>query len=238
MIEGVISFKGEGSGRRVGLFGGTFNPIHLGHLRGAEEVREHGGLDEVIFIPAALPPHKNTRHILEGHHRLEMVRLATKSNPHFSVSAVELERPGKSFSIDTLRYFREGYEDSFYFILGHDAFLEIETWKDYRSLFSLCHFIVMTGADLGVLPPDDQLPRVLVPDFRYAPEAPCWIHGSGHTLRFQEIHFLDISSTRIRDLLEKGQSAKYLMEAEVEGYIERNRLYRKGAGTGILDGGV
>ncbi len=208
--------------RRIGLFGGTFNPIHLGHLRGAEEVREQGGLDEVIFIPAALPPHKNTSHIVDGRHRLEMARLATKSNPHFSVSAVELERPGKSFSIDTLRYFRETYEDDLHFIVGQDAFLEIETWKDYQSLFSLSHFIVMTGVGLG----GDQLPRALVQDFRYAPEARYWIHRSDNTLRFQEIHFLDISSTRIRALLERGRSAKYLVEAEVEAYIERNGLYR------------
>ena len=212
--------------RKIGLFGGTFNPIHLGHLRGAEEVRELCGLHEVIFIPAAVPPHKNTRHILEGRHRLEMVKLATQGNPHFSASAVDLERPGKSFSIDTLRYFRERYEDSFFFILGRDAFLEIETWKDYEDLFSLCHFIVMTGGGIGGPPQGDQLPEVLVPSFRYAPESRCWVHRSGHTLLFQKIHFLDISSTRIRDLLEKGQSAKYLMEAGVEGYIERNRLYR------------
>ena len=163
-----------------------------------------------------------------------MVKLATQSNVHFSASAVELERPGKSFSIDTLRYFRERYEDSFFFILGRDAFLEIETWKEYENLFSLCHFIVMTGIVIERRPQSDQLPEVLVPSFRYAPEARCWIHRSGHTLRFQEIHFLDISSTRIRELLEKGQSAKYLMEAEVEGYIERNGLYRRGPGKGDL----
>ena len=216
--------------RKIGLFGGTFNPIHLGHLRGAEEVRERCGLHEVIFIPAAFPPHKTTSPILEGPHRLEMVKLATQNNPRFSASAVELERPGKSFSIDTLRYFRERYEDSFYFILGQDAFLEIETWKEYESLFSLCHFVVMARAGSEKRPRRDQLPKALLPSFQYAPGDRCWVHRSGQTLRFQEIHFLDISSTRIRGLLEKGQSAKYLMEAQVEGYIERNGLYRKKPG--------
>jgi nicotinate-nucleotide adenylyltransferase len=212
--------------RKIGLFGGTFNPIHLGHLRGAEEIRELCGLDEVIFIPAASPPHKSPTHIVESRHRLEMVRLATQGNPHFSASAVELERPGKSFSIDTLRYFRERSEDAFFFILGRDAFLEIETWKDYQSLFSLSHFIVMIGGGMGGASLSDQLPKVLVPSFRDAPESQSWIHRSGHTLRFQEIHFLDISSTRIRELLGKGRSAKYLVEAGVEGYIEQNGLYR------------
>jgi nicotinate-nucleotide adenylyltransferase len=213
--------------KKIGLFGGTFNPIHLGHLRGAEEVRERCELHEVIFIPAAFPPHKNTKPILEGRHRLEMVRLATQGNPRFSASAVELERPGKSFSIDTLRYFRERYEDSFYFILGRDAFLEIETWKDYQDLFSLCHFIVMTGDGVGGASPEDPLPKALARSFRYDSEARCWVHRSGQTLLFQKIHFLDISSSRIRQLLEKGQSAKYLMEAGVEDYIARNGLYRQ-----------
>jgi nicotinate-nucleotide adenylyltransferase len=216
--------------RKVGLFGGTFNPIHVGHLRGAEEVRQLCGLGEVIFIPAATPPHKSTRHILEGRHRLEMVRLATQGNPYFSSSAVELERPGKSFSIDTVRYFRERYEDSIFFILGRDAFLEIETWKEYQELFSLCHFIVMIEAGMEGRLMSDQLPETLAPSFHDAPGMGCWIHRSGHTLRFQEIHFLDISSTRIRDLLGKGLSAKYLLEAGVESYIERNGLYRQEPG--------
>jgi nicotinate-nucleotide adenylyltransferase len=212
--------------RKIGLFGGTFNPIHLGHLRGAEEVRELCGLHEVIFIPAASPPHKDTRHIVEGRHRLEMAKLATRGNPHFSTSAVELERSGKSFSIDTLRYFRERYDDSFFFILGREAFLEIETWKDYQDLFSLSHFIVMTGEGLGGPPPGDPFPKTVASYFHDAPGTGCWIHRSGLTLRFQEIHFLDISSTRIRELLGRGLSAKYLLEAGVESYIERNGLYR------------
>jgi len=110
--------------RRIGLFGGTFNPIHLGHLRGAEEIREAFGLQEVIFIPAALPPHKMTEEMIQARHRLEMVKRATRKNSQFSASDVELKRPGKSYSVDTIRYFREKFEDSLYFILE-----EMPSWK-------------------------------------------------------------------------------------------------------------
>jgi nicotinate-nucleotide adenylyltransferase len=210
---------------RVGLFGGTFNPIHLGHLRGAEEIREAFGLQEVIFIPAALPPHKMTEGIIQAHHRLEMVNRAIRKNSQFSASDVELKRPGKSYSIDTIRYFREKFEDSLYFILGRDAFVEIETWKDFQNLFSLCNFIIMVRPGLMQAFP---LPGALAPAFRYDQEAPGWVHGSGNVVFLKEINFLDISSTKVRELVEKGGSIKYLVPPEVEAYIEKHRLYRGG----------
>jgi nicotinate-nucleotide adenylyltransferase len=209
------------------LFGGTFNPIHLGHLRGAEEIREVFNLEEVIFIPSSIPPHKVTEKVIEGKHRLEMVRLAASNNPHFSTSDIELSRPGKSYSIDTIQYFREGYQGALFFILGRDAFVEIETWKEFQNLFSLSHFIVMArpGSQQNTLV--SPLPEALVPNFRYHPEERAWIHLSGHMLYFKEISFLDISSTKIRELIEKGRSARYLIPTDVEAYIQRNGLYRK-----------
>jgi len=219
--------KGIGEGRRIGLFGGTFNPIHWGHLRGGEEIREAFGLQKVVFIPAAIPPHKVTEKVIEARHRLEMVKLAIMTNPSFSVSNVELERPGKSYSIDTLQYFRERKEDSLFFILGRDAFVEIETWKDFQRLFFLSNFIVMTRSGFGKTPLHSQLPETLVSIFRYDQEVKAWIHTSGHTLHFKEITFLDISSTKIRKLLEKGESVKYLISAEVEAYAKEYGLYRK-----------
>jgi nicotinate-nucleotide adenylyltransferase len=209
------------------LFGGTFNPIHLGHLRGAEEIWQAFQLDEVIFIPSSIPPHKATEKVTEAKHRLEMVKLATSSNPHFSTSDLELSRPGRSFSIDTIRFFRERQEDAFFFILGGDAFVEIETWKDFRSLFSLCHFIVM-------VPPGSQkdissspFPETLVPDFRFDPGERAWVHLAGHRVYFKNISFLDISSTKVRELIEKGETVRYLVPAEVDAYIEKYGLYRK-----------
>ncbi len=213
--------------KKVGLFGGTFNPIHLGHLRGGEEIRDLFGLDQVIFIPSAHPPHKAAEDVVDPLSRLEMVKLATSSNPFFSVSDVELQRSGESYSVDTLDYFRERGSDTFFFIVGTDAFLEIETWKEYRKLFSLCNFIVMTRPGSGDHAASTRLPKGLISMFHSEPGGGFWRHESGHTLRFSEIVFLDISSTRIRDLLKKGRSVKYLVPSEVEDYIERHGLYRR-----------
>ncbi|MGA2517197.1 MAG: nicotinate-nucleotide adenylyltransferase [Thermodesulfobacteriota bacterium] len=211
----------------MGLFGGTFNPIHLGHLRGAEEICEAFQLEEVVFIPSSVPPHKASEKMIEAEHRLEMVRLATRSNPHFSTSDVELSRPGKSYSIDTIRFFRERGLDALFFILGSDAFVEIETWKECQTLFSLCDFIVMTRPGSQKNSFSSPVPEALIPSFRYAPRENAWIHLSGHLLYFKEISFLDISSTKVRELIEKRRSARYLIPAEVEAYVQKLGLYRR-----------
>jgi len=156
-----------------------------------------------------------------------MVRLATSNNPHFSTSDIELSRPGKSYSIDTLRYFLERQQKAPYFILGRDAFVEIETWKEFQNLFSICHFIVMTrpGSQKDTL--SLQPPKALIQNFRYDHQEKAWIHNSGHHLYFKEILFLDISSTKIRELIEKKGSVRYLIPTEVEVYIQKHGLYRK-----------
>ena len=137
---------------KIGLFGGTFDPIHWGHLRSAEEVREAFRLDKVLFIPAAVSPLKRKVGTTPALDRLAMVRCAIAGNPAFAVSDVELCRPGKSFSIDTLRYFRRRRpKDSLYFILGIDAFREIGMWKDFQDLFPLSHFIITSRPDCGEL---------------------------------------------------------------------------------------
>ena len=222
-----MEIKKEIPERRIGLFGGTFNPIHFGHLRGAEEIREIFSLSEVLFIPAAIPPHKVVEEVVEARHRLEMVRLGTASNPSFSTTDIELIRPGKSYSIDTIRYFREKNQDDLFFILGRDAFVEIETWKEFEQLFSLCNFIVMTRPGFQKTPSNAQLPKALVPVFRYGQEVEGWIHPSGHTLHFKEITYLDISSTKVRELIERGESVRYLIPAEVEAYVQQQGLYHK-----------
>jgi nicotinate-nucleotide adenylyltransferase len=167
-----------------------------------------------------------TEKVVEAKHRLEMVRLATSKNPYFSASDLELSRSGKSYTIDTLRFFRERFPDPPFFILGRDAFVEIETWKEFHNLFSFCHFIVMArpGSQKNATPP--LLPDALVPHFRYNPEEKTWIHLSGHRLYFKEISFLDISSTKVRELIEKGESVRYLIPDEIEAYIQKLGLYR------------
>ena len=130
---------------RLGLFGGTFNPMHYGHLRSAEEVCEVLGLTRLWFIPAGHPPHKTTRGITPFEMRLEMSRLAVGDHPVMSVSDLEGRRPGRSYSIETLRQIRQevGPAWELYFILGLDAILEIATWKDYKDLFTLSDFVVL-----------------------------------------------------------------------------------------------
>jgi nicotinate-nucleotide adenylyltransferase len=216
--------------KRVGLLGGTFNPVHLGHLRGAEEVREAFGLEEVIFIPAAVPPHKKAEGIADARHRLEMVKLAIRSNPFFSVSSMELERSGPSFTVDTIRHFREREPGAYYFILGEDAFAEIETWRAYRDLFSLAHFVVMTRPGACRSTGRSPLPASLSADFRWDPDQGAWLHGSGQGLWFQEITLLDISATRIREGLDHGTSVKYLLPEEVIDYAQEHGLYRRDGG--------
>ena len=160
-------------------------------------------------------------------HRLEMVRLATATNPLFFTSDIELKRPGRSYSVDTIRHFRDRQEGTLFFILGADAFAEIETWKEFRHLFSLCHFIVMTQPGFEQTSFAGQLPASLLEDFRYNSKRREWIHVSGYTLSFKEISYLDISSTRIRELIRKGESIRYLVPPEVEAYIQAHGLYRK-----------
>lgn len=222
----------KGKEKKVGLFGGTFNPIHLGHLRGAEEIREAFHLDEIVFIPSALPPHKAAEEIIDAKHRLEMVKLAIASNPYFSISDIELSRPGKSYTIDTLRYFRARCEDTLFFILGGDAFVEIETWKEFQNLFTLCHFIVMARPGFWKTPVAAQLPGSLTSAFQYDLETKVWVHLSGYHLKFREISFLDISSTKVRELVESGESVRYLIPSETEAYILEHGLYRKKGGPG------
>lgn len=220
-----IKKQSKAGEKGVGLFGGTFNPIHFGHLRGVEEIRESFGLREVIFIPAAMPPHKAAASVLEARHRLEMVKRATYSNPYFSTTDIELQRHGKSYSIDTIRYLLGKYTEDLYFILGGDAFGEIETWKEFQQLFSLCNFIVMIRPESQTTLLNGQLQQTLMSVFRYEPEIKAWTHASGHTLYFKEIAYLDISSTQIRELIGKGRSVRYLIPAEVEAYIAQHKLY-------------
>ena len=227
--------RDKGSLRGVGLFGGTFNPVHIGHLRGAEEIRNSFGLEKVLFIPAAVPPHKRAEGLMDARHRLRMVELATASNPHFAASDIELSRRGKSFSVDTIRYFLNRENRPLFFILGQDAFEEIETWKEYALLFALCNFIVTVRSGVS-RKASGALPAGLSAAFRYEAEAQVWIHQSGHTLRFQEISNLDISSTVVRRLVAEGGSAKYLVPSEVEGYIVQHGLYGSGPRRGGTSG--
>ena len=131
---------------RLGILGGTFDPIHLGHLRAAEEIRERFELTQVLFVPAARPPHKEAGHLIDPTHRLRMTELATNENNAFAVSTIEIDTPGPSYSIDTLGTLQAklGPKSDLYFIIGADAFMEIHTWKDVEGLLQATNFVVMS----------------------------------------------------------------------------------------------
>ena len=213
---------------RIGIFGGTFNPIHLGHLRAAEEIRERFDLERVIFIAAAVPPHKEVESGITGEHRMEMVRAAISGNPYFSPSDIELKRPGKSYSIGTIQFLKERYgsDSDMFFILGMDAFLEIGTWKSFQELFSLCHFIVMTRPGFDKPFSATILPPEIADAFVYDEGGDRFIHRDGYSIYLQGVTFLDISSTKIREEVRKGRSVRYLLPPEVERYIKRHHFYR------------
>lgn len=209
---------------RIGILGGTFNPIHLGHLRSAEEVREAQQLDRVLFIPSAAPPHKRRQRLVSAPHRLAMTRLAVAGNPYFKVSTIEMERPGHSYSVDTLRALHARMPGAaFSFIMGADAFGEIETWKEYEGIFSLCDLVVTSRPPQDNTPLIDALPVAVRTQFCYRNNA--LEHRTGNRVIFQRISDLDISASSIRRRLARGLSIRYLVPAPVERYIARHGLY-------------
>ncbi|MFH1625035.1 MAG: nicotinate-nucleotide adenylyltransferase [Pseudomonadota bacterium] len=213
---------------RVGLFGGTFNPIHLGHLRAAEEIRESFELQQVIFIPSAIPPHKEAKKIVSPLHRIEMVNLAIKGNRSFSASDIEIKRSGKSYSIETVDHITRihGWGLNSFFIMGIDAFRDITTWKDYIDLFSSCNFVIMTRPRYNEINLEDVLPPEVVRDFRYVRPEDRFVHISNSSLYFRHITHLDISSSIIRKRIKENRSVQYLIPDEVLEYIKLHGLYK------------
>ena len=218
---------------RIGILGGTFNPVHSGHLRIAEEVREALSLDKIIFIPCYIPPHKDEKGIASADARMHMLELAVSDNPFFETSDMELKRGGKSYSIETLTSLRDDYRDSdqLLFIIGMDSYIEIGIWKDYGELFSLADFAVVRRPlaldEKEELSPVELLPVDIRDEFCYDPQKKIAAHRSGRLTYFLETTMLDISSTRLRDCLARGKSVKYLIPAEVEEFIKEKLIYKQ-----------
>lgn len=197
--------------QRIGIMGGTFDPIHYGHLLMAEEARQAFALDQVVFVPNGRPAHKKAYLVSSSEDRFAMTLLATESNPYFTCSRIELDRPGPSYTIDTLRAYRALHPDldALYFITGADAVLEILSWHEYDKLADECRFIAVTRPGFVL----DRLEEMLDADFL-------------HQISFLSIPGLEISSTDLRRRVREGRSVKYLTPEAVEGYIEQNGLYR------------
>lgn len=197
--------------KSIGILGGTFDPIHHGHLIVAERAREEFFLDKIILVPSALPPHKKVEQVLDSKHRLKMVELAIQNNSKIELSDIEMQREGYSYTIDTIQQFRNNYDCDIYFILGVDALMLIDTWKDYNKLLDICHFIVVTR-----------------PGYELNKEAECFTEISEDN--WKKIHIInipamDISSSEIRKRIGKGNTIKYLLPETVEEYICKNSLY-------------
>jgi nicotinate-nucleotide adenylyltransferase len=212
---------------RLGLFGGTFNPIHFGHLRAAEEVCEALSLDRLWFIPTAHPPHKEERDLTSFEVRVAMTRLAVRDHPRMEVSDLEGRRTGKSYSIETLRLVREelGPTWELFFIVGLDAMLEIQTWKDYLQLFSLCHFVVLDRPGYDRRHLEEILTHEVQPRFSFLEDGTGFQQPSGQKVLWQRTTLMDISATGIRRLVRQGRSLRYLLPEPVREYIMNNKLY-------------
>jgi nicotinate-nucleotide adenylyltransferase len=203
---------------RLGVMGGTFDPIHLGHLVAAEAAREQFDLEQVLFVPALLPPHKQDRAITPAEHRHAMVLLATANHPRFLASRVELDRPGPSYTVDTLRLLRTTHPQArLYFITGADALMELDTWKDPEELLRLCCMIVVSrpGCDREGL-------RAKAADLE---------RRTGCHVEELTAPALAISSHDLRQRVAEGKSLRYLVPREVRDYIFKHRLYQPGAAT-------
>jgi nicotinate-nucleotide adenylyltransferase len=212
---------------RIGLFGGAFNPIHFGHLRAALEIQEAFSLDRVLFIPTAVPPHKDRRNLLPFAHRMKMIRLALNRHPFLKVSDIEKKREGKSYSIETVRYFKEslGSQAQLFFIIGMDAFLEIETWKSYHHLFKLCHFIVMKRPGYQRNRIQEFILQKISRNMIYMPREKRFQHPGGFSIFLFPVTLIDISSTLIRSLRQTNQSIRYFVPENVERYILERNFY-------------
>lgn len=210
---------------KIGIIGGTYNPIHIAHLRIAEEVRDRLGLDRVTFMPAAAPPHKPLAGELSFGHRYAMVELAIADNPAFSVSDLEGKRGGTSYSIHTLTELRELHpEDELYFIVGSDSFLEIASWYRFAELFACCNIVVVERPGARINDLMAALPAAIAGEFAPVNKERL-THRSGCSVHYLAGIPLAISSSAIRELAHGGHSLRYLVPDAVARYITEQRIY-------------
>ncbi|MEO0093341.1 MAG: nicotinate-nucleotide adenylyltransferase [candidate division WOR-3 bacterium] len=192
--------------KKIGIFGGSFNPVHLGHLLVAQDIFEKLKLDKMLFIPAFAPPHK--RHLLSYQHRFKMLKLAIAGNPFFELSDIEAKRGGKSFTVDTLRELKKIYpNDQLYLIIGADQFRELSNWKEPKKLCQLAKIVVMPRPNCPIPATKNRLANTM-------------------TLKVIQI---EIASKLIRKRISQGLSVRYMLPEKVWHYIIKNRLYQNSA---------
>jgi nicotinate-nucleotide adenylyltransferase len=199
--------------QRIGILGGTFNPIHLGHLLIAEDAMEQMGLSCVKFIPSAMPPHKTVNKLASERDRLRMITLSIRGNAQFEVDDIEIRRGGKSYSVDTLTELRRREPRAdFYFIIGADSLRDLHLWREVQQLVELCTFVTVPRPGFDPKPVID--PRLAAATRQRLRQ---------HVLRG---HACDIASREIRARVASGRSIRYLVPDAVHSYIRRRRLYQ------------
>ena len=220
--------------KKIGLFGGTFNPIHLGHLRAAMEAGITFDLDRVLMIPSARPPHKDTENVAPAEDRLEMTRLATASTPGLAVSDVEFVRKGPSYTVETIEQLQKklGTDTRLHLIIGLDAFREYDTWHRYRDLFRIIPIIVLLRPDMKATTLSNtrellekHLTLTISDQYCFESSPPRFIHPRLQTVYILEVTRLDISSSRIRRLIKERVPIRFLVPERVEQYIQEWGLY-------------
>lgn len=188
----------------IGILGGTFNPIHVGHLTVAQMVHEQLKLDKVIFVPSNLPPHKTRKYVAPTKDRLHMIRLAIKGNLHFEVSDFEIKREGKSYSIETVAYLRDHFSrgTKFYFIIGSDLLPTLHTWRRIEEVQKIVSFVAVNRAGFEEKKSKVNVKLITIPG-------------------------LQTSSSYVRQRITSGKTVRYLVPDNILKYIERKKLYRK-----------
>ncbi|RJQ20538.1 MAG: nicotinate-nucleotide adenylyltransferase [Nitrospiraceae bacterium] len=229
---------------KLGICGGTFNPIHYGHLRTAEEVRDKLSLDKILFIPAGRPPFEKSG-LIRASHRYKMVKLAIADNPCFEVSDIEVKMKGKSFTVDTIRKLGEKYKGSeLFFILGIDAFLDLPHWKQPDKLVSLTNMIIISrpGYSFTGLVASPYLGEVRKKTLKELDEGRKSVFSfgiSGNKKGFLcRVTPLDTSASAVRNLIISGKSVKYLLPDSVESYIISHKLYKDTSRSLIKEGDI
>jgi len=203
----------ENKGLKIGICGGTFDPIHLGHLAITELVRSEFNLDKVLFIPSGMPPHKDLRIVTDSIHRFNMVKCAVSTNPYFEASSIEVERDGYTYTVDTLNELHKMYppETTFYYIIGADVVMDLLTWKRVEEVFVLTKFIAVMRTGF--------LDKEINERIKFLK------HKFDIQITSFEAPLIEISSTFIRDRIRKNQSVTYLLNECVEEYVKKNNLY-------------
>ena len=199
--------------KKIGIMGGTFNPIHMAHLMLAEQAYEQFQLDKILFMPTKKPPHKSLKEIISDEHRINMILKAIEGNPHFELSTLELQREGTTYTVDTLTYLRSlNKDEEYYFIIGGDSLFDIESWKEPSRVFQLSHILASNRNQVNETELKNQMTKLM--------------EQYNAKIELIQIPTIEISSHEIRQRCKSEKSIRYFVPYAVYRYILEHELYR------------